>query len=102
MKGKGYEVATASSEEEALEIYRQMGRRLDMVIMDLGMPGMGGHKALKAILDINPAAKIIVASGNSATGRAKGAMDDGAAGYVAKPFKKAELLATIRSVLDKN
>lgn len=74
---------------------------MDLIIMDLGVPGMGGHRALKAVLEINPRAKIIVASGYSVSGRAKGAMEDGAVGYVGKPFKKAELLATVRSVLGK-
>lgn len=77
----GYQVATAGSGEEAVGIFRQRGHQLDLVIMDLGMPGMGGHKALKAVLEINPRAKIIVASGYSVSGRAKGAMEDGAVGY---------------------
>ena len=101
LRSAGYAVTTASSGEEGLEEYRKKGEQIKLVIMDLGMPGMGGHKALKAILKINPAAKIIVASGYSATGRAKGALEDGALGYVGKPFKKAELLATVRGVLDK-
>ncbi|MFZ5586987.1 MAG: response regulator [Thermodesulfobacteriota bacterium] len=102
LKSMGYEVTTAGSGEEALEIFRQRDDQLDLVIMDLGMPGMGGHKALRAMLEHDPTAKIIVASGYSATGRAKGALDDGAVDYVGKPFKKAQLLATVRRVLDKN
>jgi CheY-like chemotaxis protein len=96
----GYLVQTAGSGEEALEVYRDLGGSLDLVIMDLGMPGMGGHKAMKAILDLDPTAKVLIASGYSAQGRARGALEDGAAGYVAKPFRRKDFLTTVRQVLD--
>ncbi|MBI4798141.1 MAG: PAS domain S-box protein, partial [Desulfarculus sp.] len=57
----GYQVRTADSGEEALDLYRRMGGQLDLVILDLGMPGMGGHKAMQAILELNPQAKVIIA-----------------------------------------
>jgi PAS domain S-box-containing protein len=98
---KGYQVLTASSGEQALEIYGQPGQRPDLVIMDLGMPGMGGHKALKAILELDPQAKVVIASGYSAHGQVKASLESGAAGYAAKPFRRAELLTTVRRVLDK-
>jgi hypothetical protein len=44
----GYRVRIAGSGEEALEIYHAEGGQLDLVIMDLEVPGMGGHKATKA------------------------------------------------------
>jgi PAS domain S-box-containing protein len=100
LKSVGYQVVTAASGEEALEKFRRPGGRPDLVIMDLGMPGMGGHKAMKAMLELEPLAKVVIASGYSAQGRAKGALQDGAAGYVAKPFRRDDLLATVRRVLD--
>jgi PAS domain S-box-containing protein len=102
LKSKGYQVLTATSGEEALEIYREKGEQLDLVIMDLGMPGMGGHKALKAIMELNPRAKVVIASGYLANGQVKASLESGAAGYVAKPFRRSDLLATVRSVLDMN
>jgi PAS domain S-box-containing protein len=96
----GYRIVTASSGEEALQIYRAQGSGLDLVIMDLSMPGMGGHKAIRSILDLNPKAKVIIASGYSAKGQVKGSLESGVAGYVAKPFRRAELLSTVRSVLN--
>ena len=47
LQSKGYRVLTASSGEAALEIYRANTRGVDLVIMDLGMPGMGGRQALR-------------------------------------------------------
>jgi two-component system, cell cycle sensor histidine kinase and response regulator CckA len=100
LRTKGYQVLTATSGEEALEIYREMGNQLDLVIMDLGMPGMGGHKCLKEILTINPQAEVVIASGYSADTQVKAALDLGAAGYLAKPFRSGDLLTAARSVLD--
>ena len=102
LEGAGHKVFTAQSGEDALELYLTRGHQLDLVIMDLGMPGMGGVEALKAIMGINPRAKVLVASGYAAEDQVRGALAEGAAGYVAKPFTKAELLANIKLVLAKS
>ncbi|KIX15757.1 PAS domain S-box protein [Dethiosulfatarculus sandiegensis] len=96
----GYNVHTARSGEEALRIYREYGPKIDVVVMDLGMPGMGGNKALIEILALNPLAKVVIASGYSAEKQVKEALDSGAVGYVPKPYRRADLLQAIRSVLD--
>jgi PAS domain S-box-containing protein len=97
---KGYRVLTAASGEEALELYRQQDGKPDLVILDLGMPGMGGHKTLKEMLALNPGVKVIIASGYSAAAQVKDSLEAGATGYVAKPFRRSELLGTVRKVLD--
>ncbi|KMY68085.1 hypothetical protein AAU61_09800 [Desulfocarbo indianensis] len=101
MQSMGYKVLTACNGEEALRIYAGQGGAIDLVVMDLGMPGMGGHKAMKKILALNPEAKVVIASGYSANGQVKDSLESGAAGYVAKPFRLADLLGSIRSVLDR-
>ncbi len=100
LESKGYRVLTAGNGEEALEIYRRRGAELDLVVLDLGMPGMGGHRALMEMLALNPRAKVIIASGYSAEGQVKVSLESGAAGYVAKPFRRVELLSTVRKLLD--
>ncbi|MFH1035570.1 MAG: PAS domain S-box protein [Pseudomonadota bacterium] len=102
LEGKGYRVLTAASGEEALEIYTALASEIDLVVMDLGMPGMGGHKTLKAILELNPQAKVVIASGYSANGQVKASLESGGAGFVAKPFRRLDLLSTVRQVLDKS
>jgi hypothetical protein len=59
----GYTALTASRGEEALEIYAAGGGDINLIIMDLGMPGMGGHKCLRELIRINPAVRVIIASG---------------------------------------
>ncbi|MCB2191114.1 MAG: PAS domain S-box protein [Deltaproteobacteria bacterium] len=97
----GYTVHTASSGEEAIEDYLNEGKNFDLLIMDLSMPGMGGYKAMKTILEINPQAKVLIASGYGADGRMRDVLNSGAAGFVPKPFLRSDLLATVRGVLDK-
>lgn len=96
----GYRVLTASSGEEALNIYLNHSNGIDLVIMDIGMPGMGGHKCLQKLLQMDPGAKVIVASGYSFNSQAKKSIDAGAVGYVGKPYQVKDLLQKARSVLD--
>lgn len=96
----GYRTILASNGEEALEIYKARREEIDLVIMDLSMPGMGGHKCLKELLTLDPKSKVVIASGYSANGQAKVALESGAAGYVAKPFRLNDLLMSVRDVLD--
>lgn len=97
----GYEIMIAISGEEALEIYKEDGIQIDLVVLDLGMPGMGGQAALRKIIEINPMAKVIIASGYSPNAQVKDAMDTGAAAYLSKPYRYSDLLKIIREVLDK-
>ena len=101
LRAAGYQVLTAAGGEEAMRVFVQNGQPPDLVILDLGMPGMGGLKCLRAMLESHPLAKVLIASGYDADAQVKDALQGGAAGYVAKPFKRRELLATIRSLLDK-
>jgi len=97
----GYQVITAQSGEEALEIYRARGGEIALVVLDLGMPGMGGQRCLKEIIALNPRAKVVIASGYTDDAQVRQSLDGGAAAFVAKPFKRADLLAMVRLVLDR-
>ncbi|MFZ7112477.1 MAG: hybrid sensor histidine kinase/response regulator [Desulfatiglandales bacterium] len=96
----GYHTLTAASGEEAIEIYRQKGHDIDMVILDLNMPGMGGHKCLKELLWIDPGAKVIIASGYSDNKRVQETLQAGAAGFISKPYKYKDILKKIRGVFE--
>jgi PAS domain S-box-containing protein len=98
----GYKVLLAQSGEEALVVHEENPGRIDATLLDLGMPGMGGHKCLKKILANNPKAKIVAASGYTTDGQDQKSLGSGAAAFLGKPYRKADLLAMVRSVLDKN
>jgi two-component system, cell cycle sensor histidine kinase and response regulator CckA len=96
----GYAVLQATTGEQVVQEYRQRDVKPQAVVLDLGMPGMGGQKALDKILTINPQAKVVIASGYGTDGRVKEALRSGAVGFVAKPYGKVDLLNAVRRALD--
>jgi PAS domain S-box-containing protein len=96
----GYAVKKAMNGEAALEIMRREKNAPDLVILDLGMPGMGGEKCLQEVLALNPKQKIIVASGYAAHEIAREPEKFGAAGFISKPFALPDLLRIIRETLE--
>lgn len=96
----GFTVLTAGNGEEALDIYGRDKQRIALVILDLIMPTLGGKDCLKKILQIDPHAKVLIASGYSGDASAKECVELGAKGFVAKPFRFKELLQQVHKALD--
>ncbi len=96
----GYKTLTANKGERALEIASEAGGVIDLVIMDLGMPGMGGLACMRKLHEMLPNLKVLIASGYSQHGPFEDLLDEGAAGYIRKPFAIADLMQKIRSVLE--
>jgi len=96
----GYTVITAADGEQALEIYREKQAYISLVVLDLIMPGMGGHKCLEEILNVDPSQKVIIASGYSVGGSTNEAVKSGAKSYLKKPYEIGPMLKAIRQVLD--
>ncbi|RLB22610.1 MAG: hypothetical protein DRG71_06915 [Deltaproteobacteria bacterium] len=95
----GYKTIVAPNGESALEIYQANRDRIDLVILDLIMPGMGGRQCLKKILEINPEANVIIASGYAVNGKTKEALEAGAKGFVSKPYEVRQFLKTVHCAL---
>ena len=100
LENYGYQTLTAKNGEAAIEIYKKKKDRIDMVILDIGMPGMGGQKCLDQLLQIDPKAKVIIASGYTSVGKTKDIMKSGAAAFINKPYHDAEMLRKVREILD--
>lgn len=100
LTGAGYTVFTVPNGEEALKLYKQDPGRFDLVLLDLGMPGMGGRRCLKELLNINSGLTIVVASGYTAEHQVTETLNSGASGFIAKPFKRIDLLKIVRNKLD--
>ena len=96
----GYEITTAQSGEKAVEIFERENDRIDLIILDVGMPGMGGHKCLKELLKIDSKVKVIISSGYSPNGKVKETLETGASGFIGKPYQFADMLKKVRKVLD--
>jgi PAS domain S-box-containing protein len=97
----GYTVIPARSGQEALDIYRQRQAEIDIVVMDMIMPGMGGGETFDRLKQINPHIKVLLSSGYSINGQASQIMDRGCNGFIQKPFNIKQLSAKLREILDK-
>jgi PAS domain S-box-containing protein len=100
LRKAGYTVLTASNGREALEIYRKEQDQIALVILDLIMPEMGGKQCLGKLLKIDPQARVLIASGFTASEPMRQPRDMGARGFVGKPYNVKEMLQTIREILD--
>ncbi len=92
----GYQVLAAQSGREALLIYEREQARIDLVILDMIMPGMGGGETFDCIKAINPEAAVILSSGYSISGEARKIMERGCRAFVQKPYTIGELSLKIR------
>ncbi len=95
----GYRVRAAASGEAALDLYRSLAGEVALVILDLGMPGMGGQRCLEAILDQDPDQPVIVASGYSISPALGELLKRPNLSFIQKPYRFSELLHLMRTIL---
>ncbi len=96
----GYQVLTAKSGKEAIEIYKINQKKIDMVILDMVMPEMGGGDIYDKLRDVNPNIKVLLSSGYSIDGQASKILSRGCDGFIQKPFDIKFLSLEIRKILD--
>jgi len=95
----GYRVIIAASGERALDVLGRMGEEIDLVLLDLIMPGMPGHHVFDRIREIHPQMPVLLSSGYSINGQAKEVLAKGCNGFLQKPFNLSELSQKIFAVL---
>ena len=98
----GYEALVAKSGKEAIEKYQNNRDKVDMVILDMIMPDMGGGEVYDRLKEINPSIKVLLSSGYSINGQATEILERGCNGFIQKPFNMADLSRKIREVLDQD
>ena len=98
LEDEGYSVKTASSAEEVLPIIEK--GKLDLVIMDIKMPGMSGLDALTEIKKRDPKLSVIIMTAYGTTQTAIEAMKRGAYDYITKPFNNKEFKVLIKKALE--
>lgn len=100
LQESGYTVITARSGEEGIAKYLQ--NQVDLVLLDVSMPGIGGVKCLRHIMSLSSEAKVIIISGYLLSGQIEEAMTLGAKAFLTKPYSFEELRTTVRKVLEPN
>jgi two-component system, cell cycle sensor histidine kinase and response regulator CckA len=96
----GYHVISVQSGEHAVDVFRLKADEIDLVILDLIMPGMDGGKVFDRIRDIKPAARVILSSGYAISGPAAEIMQRGCNGFIQKPYAISKLSQIVRKILD--
>ncbi len=96
----GYRVLVASDGSEAVAIYGQRGSEIDVVLTDMMMPVMDGAATIQALRRLNPAVRIVGASGLTTDGQAPAEVRADIAHFLPKPYTAETLLKTIRAALD--
>jgi PAS domain S-box-containing protein len=96
----GYTVLPASDGRQALETYTERGESISLVILDVMMPEMGGSQCLQALINLNPRAKVLLASGYHPEGSGLEEIHKLSKGFIKKPYDMTRLLKTVRYVID--
>ena len=99
LEALGYEPLVARSGEEALDLYRAEKDRIDLVILDMIMPGMSGGETYDKLREINPTVRVLLSSGYSMNGEAEKIMQNGCCGFIQKPYSMKDLSVKVRSAL---
>ena len=102
LKGLGYQVLTAISGEEGIRLYQKHGDKIEMVLLDMKMPGMDGGATFLQMKKIDPRVHVVLCSGEADQGSVKWLLSAGAAGFLPKPFDAEALTRVINKVVIRN
>jgi len=96
----GYNALVAQNGAEALEVYRERGGEIALVVLDMVMPEMDGRECLRRLLEMDPEARVLIATGYTVGSSARALVSEGALGVVEKPYRLHELAIAVREALD--
>ena len=99
LEALGYRVLSARTGSGAIEIIRECAGQIDLVLLDIGLPDMGGEKVYPHIKKISPNTKVVICSGYAMEGPVQEIMHAGSHGFIQKPFSIATLSAKFKEVL---
>ena len=96
----GYKVLLAADGDEAVRIFREHHTEIAVVLLDWAMPVMNGDEALLRMLEIDPAARVLMSSGYAETGTLKRGGQSLIAGFVQKPYTTSHIIERLRRIID--
>jgi two-component system, cell cycle sensor histidine kinase and response regulator CckA len=100
LASRGYTVHEASSGVEALEVYKELDGKVDIVVSDVVMPEMDGPTLLRELLLLQPDIKFIFVSGYAEDAFAKNLPADAKFGFLPKPFSLKQLATIVKEMLE--
>ena len=100
LKRLNYRVLTAQNGLKAMEIYREHGNDVDLVMLDMLMPDMSGGVIFEKLKEMNPDIKVLLSSGYSLNEQARDILSRGCRGFIQKPFDIGELSKKIIEIIN--
>ena len=100
LKGLGYTILTADSGQTAITMFNQNRDHIDLVVLDLVMPDMGGETVFHRIREIKPDTKVLFASGHYMSDQTRALLETGSSDFLQKPFNLRQLSTKIRCIID--
>ncbi len=95
LESEGFEVLRAEDGSRGVALFREGRDRVDVVLLDLSMPGLSGEETFRRLREIDPGVRVILSSGydhDEASGRFGAARP---AGFIQKPYRPEQLVAEI-------
>ena len=102
LEAMGYSCLTAQNGRSALEIYEEKRHQIDMVILNMVMPGMSGGETFGRLIKVNPKIKVLLSSGYGMTEEADEILQRGCSAFIQKPFSMNELSQKVSDVINLN
>ena len=99
-KALGYTVFTAASGKEALKIYAEKKNDINVVVLDMIMPGMDGLDVFVALKKLNPDIKVLLSTGYAIDENAQEMLRQGCKGYILKPYSVVDYSHKLREILE--
>jgi two-component system cell cycle sensor histidine kinase/response regulator CckA len=96
----GYQVLSASNGVEALELMQECNRKIDLLLTDVIMPGLGGHALAQRLALLYPGLKVLYMSGHTDSSIGQHGVLEAGISLLHKPFTEEELVRKMREVLD--
>jgi two-component system cell cycle sensor histidine kinase/response regulator CckA len=96
---QGYRVLAAEDGDRAIGIVMKRPDDIDLVIVDLVMPGIGGKDTVRKLREIRPDIKVVASSGYSANGQARDMLQMNVEGFIQKPSQLSELIEIVKEAL---
>ncbi|MBN1483711.1 MAG: response regulator [Chloroflexia bacterium] len=100
LERSGYTVLVAGDGQEAIGIYGRRAEEIDLVVLDMIMPHLGGWETFNRLRELDPQVRVLLSSGYSENGQAGEILAAGARGFLPKPYTLENVLQEVRRVLD--
>ena len=97
----GYRVLTAANANEGLRVFKEKMGEIDLVILDVIMPGGGGREVLEAMKEAKPEMLALLSSGYNMAFVGKEFFEDEQVDFIQKPYSMQDLAASVRQILDR-